>query len=558
MRRGHALLVLLAASRLACSTTPSPRGPAVEADAEPSTPSCSVPLPDDPSPDPSTLGPAAPSLLVSNALQGYLEPCGCTLDVVRGGIERIAGYACRARQLGPILAIDTGNALFDSRSLGADELVQGKHKAALVADLLRAIEVRSTTPGPYDLALGLATYRELTAGLPITVANAHDPQGQVLGESWRILELDGGDGQHYRLGLSAVIDPGLGLPELVVDDPFEALQSVDAALDAEAPEARLLIVQGDAAFAASLEPALGDFDLVWIAGQTSEDDATARQGERVLFQGDAYGRQLAVLKLWPQAERPWFDARSGSADAIARLERRIAHIDDALDQISPKEQGSDFVAQQRAQLASLRRERLDLASAGVSPSPSQASFAYFAIPVDAAMPVEPTMLAAKDAYHASLRELALSLDLAVTPLGEGEAGYVGAAACLECHEEAHALWAESPHAHAWQTLVDDGTDANPDCVSCHLTGYAEPGGSILGKIDGLEGVQCEACHGPGSIHVAAEGPEPPGPGQVWLSVPEERCRDCHDPENSPRFVDAVYRPHILGEGHEARLSDVDH
>ena len=72
-----------------------------------------------------------------------------------------------------------------------------------------------------------------------------------------------------------------------------------------------------------------------------------------------------------------------------------------------------------------------------------------------------------------------------------------------------AFWKTTVHARAWKTIVDGGKTGFDDCVSCHVTGFGEVGGSSLGHVKGLTDVQCETCHGPGSLHVKAEGLEEP-------------------------------------------------
>jgi hypothetical protein len=111
--------------------------------------------------------------------------------------------------------------------------------------------------------------------------------------------------------------------------------------------------------------------------------------------------------------------------------------------------------------------------------------------------------------------------------------YVGADACRQCHHEAWIVWSRSAHAHAqWRLttgwarelgrarpryadLVDPAAD--PRCVQCHRTGATDPDHVRLAGRDPAEGVGCEACHGPGSRHVAAGEPTPGARG----------CGQCH-------------------------------
>ena len=83
-----------------------------------------------------------------------------------------------------------------------------------------------------------------------------------------------------------------------------------------------------------------------------------------------------------------------------------------------------------------------------------------------------------------------------------------------------------------------------ECISCHVTGYGKAGGSILGKTEGREDVQCEACHGPGSIHVESEDPKD------IVAVPNEAvCVSCHNAHHSRKFDFKVWRKRIMVPGH---------
>lgn len=77
--------------------------------------------------------------------------------------------------------------------------------------------------------------------------------------------------------------------------------------------------------------------------------------------------------------------------------------------------------------------------------------------------------------------------------------------------------------------------AYPDCVSCHVVGYREQTGFLsFADTPQLADVGCERCHGPGSDHMASNGQKPLGLiGGVAASL---LCMQCHDFEQSPNFV----------------------
>ncbi|HWJ55059.1 MAG TPA: cytochrome c family protein, partial [Vicinamibacterales bacterium] len=129
----------------------------------------------------------------------------------------------------------------------------------------------------------------------------------------------------------------------------------------------------------------------------------------------------------------------------------------------------------------------------------------------------------------------------------GRAYYVGDAKCAGCHKPAMAFWKKTVHASAWHTLVVGGKQDDYKCVSCHVTGYGEVGGSSLGHTDRLRDVQCEVCHGPGSKHVAEEGTE--DPPAVHRQTPASTCTVCHTEQHSDTFQYEAYLRDIIGAGH---------
>lgn len=107
------------------------------------------------------------------------------------------------------------------------------------------------------------------------------------------------------------------------------------------------------------------------------------------------------------------------------------------------------------------------------------------------------------------------------------AWYVGAAACRECHAAQWQAWQSSPHQVVWDSLRQD-PKAMFDLtrVRRSVTGWLERGGWLSEReTPQLGSVQCEACHGRGSSHVATQG----GSFQDLIRRPTTAaCAACHE------------------------------
>ncbi len=135
----------------------------------------------------------------------------------------------------------------------------------------------------------------------------------------------------------------------------------------------------------------------------------------------------------------------------------------------------------------------------------------------------------------------------------GEFQYVGVKKCKTCHKkekigDQYGKWKEMKHSKAFESLlteeakeaaaemgIEDPTKSEK-CLKCHTTGYGEGGYDLSKSAEEnarFEGVQCEACHGPGSgykkkkiMKALARGEIKPE--EVGMVVPtEEVCLNCH-------------------------------
>ena len=113
--------------------------------------------------------------------------------------------------------------------------------------------------------------------------------------------------------------------------------------------------------------------------------------------------------------------------------------------------------------------------------------------------------------------------------------YISANTCKSCHEQEYLQWSATRHAFAYQTLLKKERYFDPNCVSCHTTGYGYTTGFQIGDQDStLKGVQCETCHGPGKQHAGN-----PKRTNIRSGKDTSLCIQCHDTKHSPGFAEVV-------------------
>jgi len=145
-----------------------------------------------------------------------------------------------------------------------------------------------------------------------------------------------------------------------------------------------------------------------------------------------------------------------------------------------------------------------------------------------------------------------------------EPHYVGAAQCKACHDkkgtvQQFSIWKDSKHAQAYEILGTEqakkfaseaGLKTDPqqakECLECHVTGYGGDSVLFAESFHAEDGVQCEACHGPGSdykklsvMSVSNYKKQPDVQHELALKaglvIPDEgTCKSCHN-ERSPAY-----------------------
>lgn len=435
------------------------------------------------------------ALVFTGDLTGYIEPCGCSgLENLKGGLSRRHSlFAQLTKQRWPFLAIDLGGQV---RRVGAQQseikfqqTVKGLIEMGYAAVGFGADDLRM----PAAALLGAATepYDDKTAAF--TSANV------------ALFAFDSGATARYRvatvagkkIGVTAVLGESFRQTinnEGIVTMPAEqALAEVVPQLLAQRCDQLILLSYAPPSETATLVKKFPQFNFAVTTGGADEPPGDLR-----LFPGTRTG-----------------DVEVGKKGQHAIV---LGFYDDATTPV--------------------RWQR---------------------VPLDARFPESPVMKKLLVEYQDQLRVAGrdnLGITEKIHPRFDAAtpeaASFLGSESCAKCHAAAYDVWKDSGHAHATETLtrLDPPRQFDPECLSCHVTGWDpqqyvpfQTGFSDLLKSPKLAGNGCENCHGPGGGHVAAEAGSDVKLRDAMRAlmhvsrdtVERTTCSKCHDHDNSPEF-----------------------
>jgi hypothetical protein len=157
---------------------------------------------------------------------------------------------------------------------------------------------------------------------------------------------------------------------------------------------------------------------------------------------------------------------------------------------------------------------------------------YTKVPIDEKLPADEGLVQLYKDYQVMVKEENLLEKVIKVPLPNG-LEYLGSSSCgfgNSCHQYEYEKWSTKRHARAYQTLVDVGSQYDPECIKCHVVGLEYETGFVSEKSPkDLRNVGCEVCHGPGSKHMMAILNDKM---TEKTSEPKSTCIDCHTPEHS--------------------------
>jgi hypothetical protein len=342
--------------------------------------------------------------------------------------------------------------------------------------------------------------------------------------------------------------------------PAAAAASVRRVLMDPAHTSRALtvVLTRDGRLAARALARVDGVDVVVMGGvDVDEPLPPSEVGDALVLHASRQGQGLTLARVYlPAGAASGAAARASVVDISpwsvetrrATLQADIAELEGNLVRWEAEAAEASQVARQRERLAAMNAELGALAPPPVPTNRRALAATFVELPPDAPREAEVTAAMEALARRVNDHNRVTLAEWTPEPVADGQAHFVGSAACQSCHTEAFAWWRNHPHGRAYSTLEVRHKQYNLACVGCHVTGYLQPGGSTvthLGTDGALQNVGCENCHGPGSAHVASDGAVAP----ARRDVPEQVCVGCHNPEHSDTFVYDVFRRTLRVPGH---------
>jgi hypothetical protein len=488
---------------------------------------------------------------------GTIAPCGCTTEPL-GGLQYAFGYIEGNSTPEARLVLEPGSFLFPDPAgaeAAKDEAAwaQAEQRASALQKRFSAVGAQLVSGlGPTDLSSPKGDAALTTWPMPRVLANSRALDARGV-QAHRIVALKAGDAT-IDAGVTAAVEPALAATSLNAEPLAAALQREVAAMREAGADLSIVLLQGSRATAEQLARDVPGIDLIVVGVPVGQERTRvgappARIGSAWIVEPGDRGQTLTHVRLQIDAKvaaaLPHGDAWTQVPTAAAQT-KELARLDARL---------TKFRADPSADPAFLKRleqDRVTLAASIDKPAPlvDPVVVTLEQTKVTCHLTADPAADAALDGYDEWVSTQNQRRFAGVKPPApaKGQAGYIGGEECAACHAEEAEQWATTRHAQAYETLVTVNKQFDLSCVGCHVTGFRQPGGAEVVENAALQDVQCEQCHGPGSLH-AAEPQLKGKPNAIRRHAEVDVCEQCHTPEHSDTFDYAAYMRDVLGPVH---------
>lgn len=465
------------------------------------------------------------ALVLSGEEHGYLQPCGCSKPQL-GGLPRRWAFIQELKQKGwPVVPIDLGDIPDEAKRRGPQTML--KYTTSMEA--LKKIGYAAVGVGLHEMQMPLQEalgYYSLNNPTPrVLAANLRDRDTNFFGaiHAWEVA----GTGNTSKVGIVSTVGPTVVKqvkdPSVRFDSNVEVLPRVLKEMEARQPELLVLLYQGTMEEAKACALKFPQFHVVLCLSKESEPPAQPdRIGETLLINVGHKGRYVGVVGAY----------RTNKPAQPFDLRYQLATLGEQYEAPKGKEDQNPIMV------------LMEEYAKQVKDGNYLAKYPQIKHPMQVAFP---------------------------------EATYVGSDACKSCHKESYKVWENTPHSHAYQTLVDATNPKNRqfdgECIVCHVVGFEYATGFRSDKATpDLVNVGCESCHGPGSEHIADrkknnkqilalmnpyKTPEKEDPNSAEakrrINMLDQSCQKCHDIDNDVHWNFEKKWPKIVHR--EAKKSD---
>lgn len=457
-----------------------------------------------------------------------------------GGLSRRATIIDQEVAKNPnLLVFDAGN--FSNANVRIDEqdLLVARRKTQMMLDAFAKSKIDAVGLGERDIHLGLSWLlpEASTRKLPVVLSNVQcDGELQSLFSSQ--IEIQVGT---EKITVYAFVPENTKIPtgtncSVIGLDAFFAQHPVDSShvnlAFASLSENEMVSLSDKIDIfietkvgKAVVHPESLDVDSVWIG---------------VGNKGKTIGHVTTSVKSSVHGFRA-NDVFANIDEDIEKQQNRIARLQQQRTEAEQEKQEKQVLSLER-QISYAEKNITELQSkkSKFADAPPVNNIRHEVIALDSSVPDMPSVLELVTQGKAEIEKLE------ATETVEAYHGpFVGSAACQSCHVREHAQWSSTPHAQAWQTLVNQKRSLDQECFACHSTGSFHPQGSKsaiqVNETPALLHVGCEACHGSGETHTKT-----PTSANISKMVPDMVCTQCHDGVRDNGDFDAIeYREKIL-------------
>lgn len=434
------------------------------------------------------------------------------------------------------LLVDSGALLFTTTHVpSGTRLAQDKVRAQAIIESYNIMGYDAVAIANRDLAAGIDFLQELSkeANFPLISANILDPQDKPLFTPYITLKRNG-----LTITIIAVTGPGMNNATPSPSKTFHIApwQQILPTLVADlAAKSDFLLVMSNLSREENkaISNSLPQINLIMQSGVLVSNMAPTMVNKTLITQTAKEGKYLGELtinwtasKTWQGKEQSLIKARQQKDQLLWQLKRLEKRGDPKqIYKDSPRTLARYTKLKEKIALLDgtiAQQEEKEKSPGYQQPATFISNFHAIKMVINDDPKIRALLQKNKDLVNKLLLNRGKIHQLR---------SYLGSNGCQKCHATIFNNWQTTPHARAFQTLVQKKQQHNVNCVFCHVTGLDENTAEITPTLpEDLRNVGCEQCHGPGLAHSQA-----PQTHALKTTFSANNCIPCHTQERDDNF-----------------------